>query len=74
MPRIIHYRNKCIGCGICPERAPYHWRMSKKDGKATLLGATAKREIYQLPISEYGRAEAAATAAACPARVIRVVG
>lgn len=74
MPKIIQYRNKCIGCGICQELEPHHWRMSKKDGKATLLGATSKKEIYQLPIADYLATEAAATAAACPARIIQVVG
>jgi ferredoxin len=48
MPKIIHYRNKCIGCGICYELQPDLWRMSRKDGKATLLNATVKKEIHQV--------------------------
>jgi ferredoxin len=48
MPKIIHYRNKCIGCGICYELQPDLWRMSKKDGKATLLNATVKKDIHHI--------------------------
>jgi ferredoxin len=49
MPKIIQYRNKCIGCCICVEMQPNFWRMSKKDGKATLLSAEEKKEnsFYQ---------------------------
>ena len=43
MPKLIHYRKKCIGCGICYQQQPLHWRMSKKDGKATLLNAVTKK-------------------------------
>jgi ferredoxin len=48
MHKIIHYRKKCIGCGICYELQPDLWRMSKKDGKATLLNAIVKKEIHQV--------------------------
>lgn len=48
MPKIILYRNKCIGCGICYEMQPENWRMSKRDGKAMLLNATIKKDIAML--------------------------
>jgi ferredoxin len=73
MHKIIQYRNKCIGCGICQELQPHLWRMSKKDGKATLLGAAVKKDIHLLPISEWLKAETKETAGACPARIIQVV-
>lgn len=52
MIKIIHYRKKCIGCGICYELQPQHWRMSKKDGKANLLSATVKKEVHQANSSQ----------------------
>jgi ferredoxin len=49
MAKIIQYRNRCIGCAICFEMQPELWRMSKKDGKAILMGATQKKSVFVLP-------------------------
>lgn len=71
MIRILHYRDKCIGCGICYELQPDIWRMSKKDGKAHLLNAISKKEIYQVmtyappKLSQF-------VAASCPVNAIKV--
>jgi len=46
MHKVIHYREKCIGCGICFELQPETWRMSRRDGKAVLIGATVKRNVH----------------------------
>lgn len=73
MPKIIFYRNKCIGCSICREMQPEVWRMSKKDGKAVLLHGMEKKEIYQLSIHEILLQRATEVAEACPARIIKIV-
>jgi ferredoxin len=73
MPKIIHYRNNCIGCGICQEQQPEFWRMSKKDGKAVLLQATNKKDIYQLTIHANQQTTSVQIAAACPVKIIKVV-
>lgn len=73
MPKIIHYRNKCIGCGICYEMQPALWRMSKKDGKATLVQAIAKKEVYQLNVHAMDEVLALEVAIACPVKVIKVL-
>lgn len=72
MPKLIHYRNKCIGCGICYELQPEYWRMSKKDGKATLLKSVHKKDVYILPIISGAVEASLKTAEACPAKVIKV--
>jgi ferredoxin len=72
MPKIIHYRNKCIGCGICFELQPEYWRMSRKDGKATLLKATLKKELFILPVPEASKAHTIDVANACPVKIIKV--
>jgi len=72
MANIIHYRNKCIGCGICYEMMPEIWHMSKKDGKATLLKAGLKKEISILPIAPALISEAKKVAHACPVKIIQV--
>jgi ferredoxin len=64
MASIVHYRNKCIGCGICYEMQPSMWRMSKKDGKAVLLNAQFKKTVHVLPVSQSQYFETAAVAEA----------
>lgn len=73
MHKIIHYRNKCIGCGVCHDMQPELWRMSKKDGKATLLQATGKKEVSVCSIPNMQVVRTTEVAAACPVRVIKVV-
>lgn len=72
MPKIIHYRNKCIGCGICFQMQPELWRMSKKDGKATLLKAVAKKDVYILPVGDSIYNQTEEVAKACPVKIIRL--
>lgn len=72
MAKIIHYRDKCIGCGICYELQPEFWIMSKKDGKAILLHGTAKKEIYSLTIASAERERSQFIAKACPVNIIKI--
>jgi ferredoxin len=71
MFKIIQYRNKCIGCGICFERQPGVWRMSKKDGKATLIDAEFKKGIYMITVNEKLKFQSQETAKACPVKIIK---
>lgn len=73
MPKIIHYRDKCIGCAICQEQLPSHWSMSKKDGKAVLIGGINKKGVYQLDITSDVMGTSREIAAACPVRIIKVL-
>lgn len=72
MANIVQYRNKCIGCGICYELMPDIWRMSKKDGKATLLQSVLKRDVSVLQIHPSIIEESKRVAEACPVRIIHV--
>jgi ferredoxin len=73
MANIIHYRGKCIGCGICYEQQPELWRMSKKDGKATLIKAAEKKQVFVLPINSLQLQQTQDVARACPVNIIKVV-
>lgn len=73
MFRLFHYRNRCIGCNACVEIAFHRWRMSKKDGKAVLLGALEKKGIYQIMLSEDELSENIQAMEACPVKVIQIV-
>jgi len=72
MHKIIHYRKKCIGCGVCVEQQPGLWRMSKKDGKATLLKGIGKKDVFILNIPHGDVVRSQEIAAACPVRIIKV--
>ncbi|MCO5233951.1 MAG: ferredoxin [Chitinophagales bacterium] len=72
MATVIHRRNKCIGCNYCVEIAPEFWRMSRKDGKAVLLGADDKRGNWVLKISDAEIDINRRAADACPVKVIDV--
>jgi ferredoxin len=73
MPKIIHYRKKCIGCGICYEQQHELWRMSKKDGKATLIKGIGKKDVFILNIPAASVVKSQEIAKACPVRIIKVV-
>ena len=73
MPKIIHYRNKCIGCNICFELQPEIWRMSKKDGKATLIKSLAKKDVFISIITESILYQSREVAKACPVKIIKII-
>ncbi|MDI9865307.1 ferredoxin [Flectobacillus sp. DC10W] len=73
MFKLIHYRKRCIGCNACVEIAYHRWRMSKKDGKAVLLGAIEKKGIYQVQLNEDELSENEQALEACPVKVIQIV-
>jgi ferredoxin len=72
MPKIIHYREKCIGCNSCVEQAPNQWKISEEDGKSDLQGSIEKREVHIVSITQ-DEVEANERAAKdCPVNIIRV--
>jgi len=73
MTKVIQYRNKCIGCGICSELQPELWRMSMKDGKATLLKATRKKDVFIVLVSNNINQQTLEVARACPVKIIKVL-
>jgi len=69
---VTHQREKCIGCNYCVELAYAHWRMSKKDGKATLLGAVNKKGFHTVRLNDEEQEANEAAAKACPVNIISV--
>ncbi|MCB0505971.1 MAG: ferredoxin [Cyclobacteriaceae bacterium] len=69
---ITHQREKCIGCNYCVELAYSRWRMSKKDGKATLLGGVNRKGFYTVKVREDELEENLKAAEACPVKIIHV--
>lgn len=69
---ITHQREKCIGCNYCVELAFNRWRMSKKDGKATLLGGENKKGFYTVRTDNEEYDDNVKAANACPVNIIKV--
>lgn len=46
--------------------------MSKRDGKATLLGAEKKEDTYELSIPAFLQGDTEAVASVCPVKIIKV--
>ncbi|MFC2176547.1 ferredoxin [Bacteroidota bacterium] len=72
MIRITQQRDKCIGCNYCVEAAFDRWRMSKKDGKCTLIGAKEKRGFHSVIVSDDEYEENFVAANVCPVKIIKV--
>ncbi len=70
--KIIHLRNKCIGCNACVESAPYRWRISKKDGKSVLIGGKEKKGIFIATVNNDEYNENLEASNNCPVNIIRL--
>lgn len=73
MKKIVYYRDKCIGCGVCFENQPGLWRMSKKDGKANLLNSTPKKEVHVLAIGHAVAQQTQQLTLLCPVKIIKML-
>jgi ferredoxin len=70
MSKIIHQRDKCIGCGTCVAVCPSFWHMGD-DGKASLKDAKDVGEgKFELVVDNPGCNKDAASA--CPVQIITV--
>jgi len=66
-------RSKCIGCNYCVEAAPEYWRMSKKDGKCTLVHSVNKKGFHTLKTLDDSAFEQNNKAGEiCPVKIISV--
>lgn len=72
MIQITQQRAKCIGCNACVEAAAYRWRVSRKDGKCTLIGAIEKRGFYTINVQDDEFDDNEIAAKNCPVSIIQV--
>ena len=72
MIRITYQREKCIGCNYCVEHAYERWRISKKDGKVTLIGGINKKGFYTALTGDDEYESNLSAAKVCPVKIIRV--
>lgn len=72
MIRITQQRAKCIGCNACVEAADYRWRISKKDGKCTLVGGVEKKGFYTIVVNQHELDDNLLAAKNCPVNIIKI--
>jgi len=72
MIRIIHLREKCIGCNACVELAPDRWKMSRKDGKSVLVDGEEKNGIFMTLVGDDELKKNLLAAKMCPTNIIKV--
>ena len=71
MIRVVQHRFKCIGCNACVEADKYRWRISRKDGKSTLIGGKEKKGWYSVLVDDDELPMLEAAAKHCPVNIIR---
>jgi len=72
MVQIIQQRAKCIGCNACVEAAQDRWRMSRRDGKCTLIKGVEKRGFFRVIVDDHEYEDNIRAAANCPVKIIQV--
>lgn len=71
MIRILQHRHKCIGCNACVEVDKFRWRMSKKDGKCTLIGSVEKKGWFSVVVDTDESERIRTAEQHCPVNIIR---
>lgn len=72
MIRITQQRAKCIGCNACVEAASYRWRISRRDGKCTLVQGIGKNGFFSVITGDDEYESNQSAAAHCPVKIIKV--
>ena len=70
--KIVHERQKCIGCGSCVALCPKYWEIAE-DGKAKILNSKVNSETgnEELEINKIECNQEAADI--CPVQIIRII-
>ncbi len=69
--KVVHHREKCIGCHACVVTAPHSWTINPEDGKSDLIGAKEKKGLFIAEIFPQDEEDNKAAAEACPMNIIR---
>lgn len=70
--KVIHNRDKCIGCNSCICIAPQTWEMDEKTGQSKLIGGIKKNGVYVGDILEPDVEANEQASLACPMNIIKV--
>ncbi len=70
--KIFHFREKCIGCNACVERAPEYWEIDPQDAKARLKGSIESKGMAYRKIDQSGEEQNRNAAKDCPVHIIKI--
>ena len=70
--KVIHRRDECIGCNSCVFYAPQNWRINADDGKASLIGAMKKGDVFVGEIFECDLEDNINAETGCPMKIIKI--
>jgi len=70
--KVSHYRDRCIGCGVCAQVCPQNWEMSPEDGKSILKGGKLKRNCFVTEVESFDLEANKLAEAGCPVNIIKV--
>ncbi|MAF36765.1 ferredoxin [archaeon] len=73
MTKIMHVRDKCIGCNLCAQQSPEKWKMDDNDGKADLINGRDNKGVQTLVIAPDEKPLQQTIAKQCPAKCIHVL-
>ncbi|MBU2081912.1 ferredoxin [Patescibacteria group bacterium] len=69
MSKIIHQREKCLGCGACAAVCPKFFEIDKKDSLANLKNSKKVGDNFELESEKIGYIKEATEI--CPIKIIR---
>ncbi len=72
MIKIIHYRDKCLGCAYCVEVAPSLFTINTEDGKVDLVEGKFIHNFQTVEYPDIFLSEAKEAESVCPAKIIVV--
>ena len=72
MPKIVHFRDDCIGCFSCIQCAEDNWEVAE-DGKVNLKRSQKKNKTCVAEIAELEVENNQLAAQACPMGIIRLL-
>ncbi len=70
MPKIIHQRKECIGCGACAVNCPDFFELDEKDGLANLKNSKKVGERFELETNKTSCVKEAIKV--CPVQIIKI--
>lgn len=70
--KVVHYRDKCIGCGACIMYAPSTWQQNDDDGLVDLINGQEKGDVVVSDIDDVLLEENKNAEESCPTQAIKI--
>ena len=71
MIKVMHLKEKCIGCNACVEVDKFRWRISKNNGKCVLIEGVEKTGWFTALVGEDELENLQKAKNVCPVNIIK---